>query len=84
MFVFERMFEFDMFMLEVFVWTVGMGVGIGVGVAIVVFRFRLLLLAVLFDVASPHAIAAAPVANTAISAIFFIIFRDLLSSSKLI
>jgi hypothetical protein len=78
MFVFD-MFEFIMF--EFIVFTVAIGVAIGVGLDMFIFEF--LLLAVLLAPVSPHPAAIAPIANTAVSAIFFIILCDLLSSSKL-
>lgn len=62
-FEFDIMFEFDMFVLG----TVAMGVGVATLVLLV-------LLAVLFDVVPPHAAVNAPIPNTAISAIVFIIF----------
>jgi hypothetical protein len=55
------------------VLAIGVLVGIGVGVDTLVFRFMLLLLAVLLVAASPQAIPNEPSANTAVSAIFFII-----------
>jgi hypothetical protein len=62
-FMFEFMFEFD---------TVAIGVAIGVG--LVMFTFvRLALLDALFEPVSPHAAPRAPIAKTAVSAIFFII-----------
>ena len=57
----------------IFVLAIGVLVGIGVGVDTLVFRFMLLLLAVLMVAASPQAIPNEPSANTAVSAIFFII-----------
>jgi hypothetical protein len=66
----------------VLVFTVAIGVAIGAGVETLMARFTLLLLAVLFDVDPPQATPKAPVASTAMSAIFFIVFRYLLSSSK--
>jgi hypothetical protein len=57
----------------VFVLATGVLVGIGVGVDTLVFRFMLALLAVLLVAASPQAIPNEPSANTAVSAIFFII-----------
>lgn len=57
----------------IFVLAIGVLVGIGVGVDTFVFRFMLLLLTVLLVAASPQAIPNEPSANTAVSAIFFII-----------
>src|SRR5688500_14856920 len=87
MFVF--MFEpvrlaFEFILVEfifVFVDTVAIGVAIGVGLAMFVLRFALLLLTELLA-ASPQAMPSDPSANTAVSAIFFMIVNDLLSSSK--
>jgi hypothetical protein len=73
------MFEFAFVFMFVFVFTAM--VGIGVGEAMLVFRFMFALLTLLFA-ASPQAIPNEPSANTAVSAIFFIILDDLLSSSK--
>ena len=70
-FEFDIMFEFDMFVLDI--------VGIAAGLAAFVLVL-LVLLAVLFAV-PPQAAANTPIANTAISAIVFIMLRDLLSSS---
>ncbi|MEO6334567.1 MAG: hypothetical protein ABIO91_06235, partial [Pyrinomonadaceae bacterium] len=78
MFAFIRMFELDMFefrMFELIVLTVGIDVAIGVGLDIM-FEFRLLLLAVLFAPVSPHPAPMAPIANTAVSAIFFMIRKS--------
>lgn len=81
MFVLPR-FAF-VFML-VFILLIGVLVAIGVGVDKLVFRFvRLALLTALFVPVSPQAIPSAPRAKTAVSAIFFIILFDLLSSSKI-
>ena len=63
----EFIFEFDIFVFE----TVAIGVAIGVGVEMVAFRLTLLLLTVLFA-APPQAAPKVPIANTAVSAIFFI------------
>ena len=86
-FEFVLIFEFDMFefdMLEfVMVLTVAIGVAIGVGLVMLVF-ILLALLAELLAPVSPHPAAIAPIANTAVSAIFFMILCDLLSSSKLL
>ena len=80
--IFEFIFEFDIFEFDI-VLTVAIGVAIGVGLDILVF-IRLALLAVLLAPVSPHPAANAPIASTAVSAIFFMILCDLLSSSKLL
>ena len=67
-FAFEFEFVF-VFVLD----TVAIGVAIGVGLETFVLRLALLLFEALFEVASPHPIATAPSARTAVSAIFFII-----------
>jgi len=93
--MFEFVLIFELFMFDVdifdelpmFELLPVIGVDIGVGLATVVFIvlvfIRLVLLAVLLAPVSPHPAANAPIANTAVSAIFFMILCDLLSSSKL-
>ena len=54
--------------------TVAIGVAIGVGLDMMVLRFALLLLTLLFA-ASPQAMPSDPSANTAVSAIFFMILN---------
>ncbi|MEO6334952.1 MAG: hypothetical protein ABIO91_08220 [Pyrinomonadaceae bacterium] len=78
MFEFIRKFELDMFefrMFEFIVLTVGIDVAIGVGLDIML-KFRLLLLTVLFAPVSPHPAPIAPIANTGVSAIVFIIRKS--------
>jgi hypothetical protein len=85
-FEFVLMFEFDMFEFDMFEFVMVLTVAIGVGIGVDVDRFvfiLLLLLALLLAPVSPHPAAKAPIANTAVSAIFFMILCDLLSSSKL-
>jgi hypothetical protein len=69
-FMFDLMFEFE-FMFELVI-GVEIGVDIGVGLAMFVF-IRFVLLAVLFEVTSPQAAPSVPSANTAVSAIFFML-----------
>ena len=85
-FEFVLIFEFDIFEFDIFefdiVLTVAIGVAIGVGLDMFTFEFRLL--AALLAPVSPQPAPMAPIANTAVSAIFFMIRCDLLSSSKLL
>ena len=73
-FMFDLVLEFDMFEFDILELVIGVdiGVDIGVGLAMLVF-IRFVLLAVLFEVASPQAAPNVPSANTAVSAIFFMI-----------
>jgi hypothetical protein len=86
-FEFVLIFEFDMFEFDMFefviVLTVAIGVAIGVGLDMLVFSL-LALFAELLAPVSPHPAPMAPIAKTAVSAIFFMILLDLLSSSKLL
>ena len=71
-FVFGFIFEFELGMLA-FDMGVDIGVDMVVDIGVAMFVFiRFALLAVLFDVASPHAMPSAARDNIAVSAIFFI------------
>jgi hypothetical protein len=76
MFVFDRMFEFDMFELDMFEFDIEfdgvLTVAIGVGLAMFVFIRLALLFIALLDVVSPQAAPSAPIARIAVIAIFFI------------
>ena len=66
-------------MLDEFMLLAGVlgGAMVGAGVAaLILVRFALLLLAVLFDVASPHPMPTAPIARTVAIAIFFILLKS--------
>jgi hypothetical protein len=72
-FMFDRVFEFDIFELDMFVFETGVDIGVDIGVGLATFVFvRFALLTVLFDVASPQAMLRAATDNIAVSAIFFI------------
>ena len=73
-FMFDLMFEFDMFEFDMFELVIGVEIGVDIGVGLAMFVFiRFVLLAVLFEVTSPQAAPSVPSANTAVSAIFFML-----------
>ena len=72
-FMFDLMFEFDMFEFDIFELVIGVDIGVDIGVGLALVFIRFVLLAVLFEVASPQAAPKVPRANTAVSAIFFMI-----------
>ena len=72
--VFDLVFEFDMFEFDMFELLIGVEIGVDIGVGLAMFVFiRFVLLAVLFEVTSPQAAPSVPSANTAVSAIFFML-----------
>jgi hypothetical protein len=93
LFVFDFMFAFDGAVLcaafafdgAAFMLLAGVLGAAGVGVATLVGRFALTLaLLVVLFAAPPQPMPSAASDKTAVSAIFFIISRDLLSSSKFV
>ena len=81
-FILVRMFELDMFVFDTGV-DIGVETGVDIGVEVERFVFTRLALLALFDVASPQAIPKAAIDKIAVSAIFFIMVIDLLSSQRL-
>jgi len=80
-FILVRMFELDMFVFEAGV-DIGVETGVDIGVGVERFVFTRFALLALFDVASPQAIPKLAIDKIAVSAIFFIIVIDLLSSQS--
>lgn len=82
-FVCVFMFERFAFMFDEFMLLIGVLGGAIVGAGVEVFRFvRFALLLALFAVLSPQPKPMAPIAKTAVIAIFFIILNALLSSLR--
>jgi hypothetical protein len=70
-FMFDLMFEFE---FDMFALVIGVEIGVDIGVGLAMFVFiRFVLLTVLFEVTSPQAAPSVPSANTAVSAIFFML-----------
>jgi hypothetical protein len=69
-----RVLALPMLVLPVFMFDgVDIGVATGVGLVMLVLVLRFALFDALFEPVSPHAAPKAPIAKTAVSAIFFII-----------
>ena len=72
--MFDLIFEFDIFEFDMFELLIGVDIGVDIGVGLAMLTFvRFVLLAELFDVTSPQAAPSVPSANTAVSAIFFML-----------
>ena len=83
---FDLMFDFDIVLLvfDMFEFVIGVETGVDIGVGLARFVFiRFALLTELLEVASPQAIPNAATDKIAVSAIFFIMVIDLLSSQRL-
>ncbi len=73
---FEFVFMFELDIPELMFVLLGVIIGVGIGVDIVMFPFelvRFVLTVTLVVPPSPHPAPKAPIANTAVSAIFFMI-----------